>query len=166
MLRAGRWFTTTWSRDSEVVARISVRTGTDEVILSYRHRRGEDPWTDKEYPIRLDWTRCNYGGRRAWFLCPANGCGRRVAVLYLGGSIFACRHCYQLAYDSQREQPYQRALSRAQNIRTKLGGHPGLGYPFPAKPKGMHWRSYEHWRVKANQAESCSWPNWVYKSLA
>ena len=38
----------------------------------------------------------------AAFICPAAGCGRRVAILYRGG-IFACRHCYRLAYASSRE---------------------------------------------------------------
>jgi hypothetical protein len=38
-----------------------------------------------------------------WFICPAVGCGRCVAILY-GGGIFACRHCYRLAYASSREE--------------------------------------------------------------
>ena len=58
---------------------------------------------------------------RVWFRCPARGCGRRVAVLYSGG-IFACRLCYQLVYETQRELPHYRALRRAQAIRMKLGG--------------------------------------------
>ena len=57
------------------------------------------------------------GGRRPWFICSvrANGryCGRRVAVLYLAGELFACRKCYGLAYASQRgvtvSQPAQGA---------------------------------------------------------
>jgi hypothetical protein len=49
-----------------------------------------------EYPVRLEWTGCNLGGRRAWFLCPAQGYGRRVAILFRG-SIFACRHCHKTA---------------------------------------------------------------------
>lgn len=28
-------------------------------------------------------------------------CGRRVGVLYLGGDVFACRHCYNLTYASR-----------------------------------------------------------------
>jgi Transposase DDE domain len=32
----------------------------------------------------LEWTPCNYGGARPWFLCPMDGCRRRVAVLYAG----------------------------------------------------------------------------------
>lgn len=162
-LREGQWFTTTWSRNGEAVGSISGRTESGQVILSYRHRRGDEPWADEKYAVPLDWTRCHYGGYRAWFLCPASGCGRRVAVLYLGGSIFACRHCYGLNYQSQHEQAWDRALSRYQNIRVKLGGEPGCIHPFPDKPKGMHWRTYEHWCMKAEQAESCSWPNWVYR---
>jgi hypothetical protein len=76
-----------------------------------------------------------------------------VAILY-GGSIFACRHCYQLAYDSQREQPYQRALSRAQAIWMKLGGSACTSDDFPPKPKGMHWRTYERLCLEAERAEA------------
>jgi hypothetical protein len=43
---------------------------------------------DYEYAVLLEWTRCHYGGERAWFRCPVIGCGRRVAILY-GGAIFA-----------------------------------------------------------------------------
>ena len=47
---------------------------------------------DEHYAVRIVRTVCNLGGSRAWFICPAVGCGRRVAILY-GGGIFACRHC-------------------------------------------------------------------------
>jgi hypothetical protein len=43
------------------------------VILSYRRRCGDRESMSEEHPVRLDWTACNYGGRRAWFLCPAPG---------------------------------------------------------------------------------------------
>jgi len=51
--------------------------------------------------VHLDWTPCNYGGLRPWFSCM--NCGRMVAVLYLGGKYFACRHCYNLTYTSCQE---------------------------------------------------------------
>ena len=122
LLRAGECFTREWKRHSEVVATISVRIETDQVVLSYRYPTYDDSWTDQEYAVQLEWTPCHYGGSRAWFLCPAKGCGRRVAILYLGGAVFACRHCYQLRYQSHREAPYLRATYRAQAIRIKLGG--------------------------------------------
>jgi hypothetical protein len=126
------WITLTWSRNGEESGSIGIRAEFDRVVLRYRHGQ-EGDWKDEEYSVFLDYTRCNYGGERSWFRCPARVCSRRVAVLY-GGSIFACRHCYQLAYDSQREQAYSRALSRAQAIRVKLGGSPAGD--FPDKPKG------------------------------
>jgi len=95
-----------------------------------------------EYPVYLDWTDCNLAGRRPWFRCPARGCGRRVAILY-GGSIFACRHCHQLAYASQREAGYDRAARKADRIRDKLGWEPGILNGEGGKPKGMHWRTFE-----------------------
>ena len=95
-----------------------------------------------EYPVYLDWSDCHLGGRRAWFRCPACGCGRRVAVLY-GGSIFACRHCHRLAYDSQRERWDDRLTRRADKIRQRLGWEPGILNGHGDKPKGMHRRTYE-----------------------
>ena len=60
---------------------------------------------DFDYKIPLATTPCHFGGKRYWFICPwyANGkyCGKRVGVLYLGGKYFACRHCYNLTYNSR-----------------------------------------------------------------
>jgi len=166
LLVVGRYFGWQWSRDGEVVASISVRTEPAKVILSYRHRRDDaEPWQSKEYPVFLEWTRCNYGGSRAWFICPASGCGRRVAILYLS-SIFACRHCHQLAYPSQREPAHYRALYRAQAILEKLGGSGNMTLPFPSKPNGMHWRTYLRLIREYEGAQSRSWPPWLLKRVA
>ena len=57
--------------------------------------------------IFLTSTPCNYGGKRYWFICPLfnNGaaCGKRVGVLYKVEKYFGCRHCFNLTYDSRRE---------------------------------------------------------------
>lgn len=124
------------------MASIDVRTEPGRVILSYRQRSGGGDWKREEYPVWLDWTACTYGGRRAWFLCPARGCGRRVAILY-GGAIFACRHCYRLAYPSQRETADDRAARRAERIRERLGWEPGILNGEGGKPKGMRRRTFE-----------------------
>jgi len=102
VLRPGYWGGWKWTRDGETVASIQMRAEPNRVILIYRHRSGVGDWKDEEYPVRIVCTPCNLGGSRTWFICPAVGCGRRVAILY-GGGIFACRHCYRLAYPSARE---------------------------------------------------------------
>lgn len=130
--------------NGQTISSIQARTEFNRVILTYLHQRGNSgDWKNKSYPVQLDWTVCNYGGERPWFLCPAKGCGRRVAILY-GGAIFACRHCHQLAYPSQREVDYDRAARRADKIRRRLGWKQGILNPKGwEKPKGMHWRTFE-----------------------
>jgi hypothetical protein len=165
-LRPGTGSSQRWSRRGEPFGSINLNAWDGHVVLSYRTRDpGSEEWEQKEYPVSLEWTRCNYGGERAWFLCPASNCGRRVAILY-GGSIFACRHCHNLAYDSQSETRHGRMLLKAQAIREKLGGTPCVADEFPHKPKGMHWRTYNRLRQKADEAEDQSWPPWVYKMMA
>ena len=148
LLSPGRTFSWQWTREGEVVASIRVRTESDRVILDYRHRGSGEDWESENYPVRLDWTPCNFGGERAWFRCPAVGCGRRVAILY-GGKIFACRRCYQLAYPSQRETTYDRAARQADKIRARLDWEQGILNPKGwMKPKGMHWRTFERLDAK------------------
>ena len=79
-----------------------------------------------------------------------------MAILYLG-KFAVCRHCRQLAYESQREPPHYRALNRAQAIRMKLGGSGSMDEPFPWKPKGMHWRTYLRWVRKSKAIEERLW---------
>ena len=144
VLTASGSFAWHWSRNGEAVASIRARVEEDRLTLIYSHKSRGDDWQAMEYPVRLEWTACTLGGRRVWFLCPANGCGRRVALLYIGGAgIFACRHCYRLAYACQRETADDRAMRRADNIRERLGWQAGIANPSGGKPKGMHWRTFE-----------------------
>lgn len=113
-------------------------------------------WQTMEYPVRLEWTSCNFGGRRAWLVCPAQGCGRRVAVLF-GGSIFACRHCHKLAYQCQRETDDDRAMRRAETIRRRLGWEAGIANPEGGKPKGMHWQTFARLKSEHDAFALASW---------
>jgi hypothetical protein len=118
-----------------------------------RNWRGEyGPIITQRFPIV--WTPCTLGGRRSWFRCEvSNGryCGRRVAILYSGGQLFACRHCYRLAYTSQSETPYLRAIRWVRKIRMRLGAGFSFAEPFPDKPPRMHWRTYFRMRVAAGE---------------
>ena len=76
----------TWSRGGEVTGSINIQSEPGRVILDYRHRDRGGEWQPERYPVYLDTTPCHMGGERHWFLCPARGCGRRVAILYGGQS--------------------------------------------------------------------------------
>jgi hypothetical protein len=83
-----------------------------------------DGATECKYRIQrvpIHRTECHLGGQRPWFNCMAytDGklCGRRVAMLYQAGHMFACRRCLGLVYASQQEVPVTRAVRRAQKIK-------------------------------------------------
>lgn len=143
-LHPASWAMLSWKRRGEQSGSITLRSEGERLILSYQQRRRyrDDAWEPVEQPVHLTWTPCYYGGRRAWFICPGFGCGRRVGKLYAGGRYFLCRHCYDLAYESQRESRASRLQSKAQDIRRRLGGDPSSLAPFPDKPKWMHWDTY------------------------
>jgi hypothetical protein len=142
VLRPGYWGGWQWTCDGETVASIQMRAEQDHILLIYRHRSGGGDWKDEQYPVRIVRTPCHLGGSRPWFICPAIGCGRRVAILYDGG-IFACRHCYQLAYASSRDDAGGRATRRADRLRARLGWAPGILNGEGGKPKWMRWRTFE-----------------------
>jgi pyruvate-formate lyase-activating enzyme len=111
------------------------------MVLSYKTRSNGGDWVDQKYPVHIVRTACNYGGTRAWFLCPAMGCHKRVAVLY-GGSVFACRTCHNLNYRSQQESKLEQPCTQADKIRERLGWQAGILNGSGTKPKGMHQTTY------------------------
>lgn len=142
-----------WSRNGETVATIAMQAGTGNVRLIYRQRTHGGEWRDMAYTVWLAYTPCNLGGQRVWWQCPGAGCGRRVAVLYGGAGIFACRHCYRLAYRSQRDH---NAFRPADKLRAQLGWVPGVLNESGGRPKGMHFKTYirllDQYHTKAARA--------------
>src|SRR4051794_37613430 len=147
-----------WTRDGEKIASINMRTNADRLHLSYRIRNGDGDWQDVDESVRIVRARCRFGGTRPYFICPGVvngiGCGRRVAKLYGSGRYFLCRHCYRLGYSSPSEGAWDRTLRRANKIRQRLGGAPGLASLFPPKPKGMWRRTCAHLRARTLDAET------------
>jgi len=96
-----------WSRGGEKTGSVSYHIdisypGTEHIRFKYTTTiRDTGEKIDRNYRVRLEPTKCNYGGQRWWFIC--NYCQRRVGVLYIGDSDFACRHCYNLTYESRNE---------------------------------------------------------------
>jgi hypothetical protein len=94
------------------------------------------------YKVPIVYSECNYGGQRPWFRCPNTRCDRRVGMLFLRGKYYLCRHCHQLAYETQNMSGPFRLLEQAQNIRERLGGSRSTFERFPERPKGMHRKTY------------------------
>jgi hypothetical protein len=156
-LRAGYCGGWQWTDNGERVAWVEFRPEGDLLVLSYRVRRPDEEWQDVDQPTRIVWIPCRFGGARPYFICPGvvNGiaCRRRVAKLYGAARYFLCRHCYRLAYASQREDRYDRALRQANKIRMRLDGEPGAASLLPERPKGMHRRTYERLQSTVERAE-------------
>ncbi len=155
LLTAGRGGMWSWYSRGELRASIQVQAEDGRVRLTYTATESGER-RNYSYLVRLDWTPCQFGNTRPWFLCPADGCGRRVAILY-GGAVFACRHCYRLAYESQRERDYDRLAGRADKIRRRLGWPVGILNPKGwQKPKGMHWKTFERLNAEHDQLVGAS----------
>jgi hypothetical protein len=157
LLIPGRWFYLRWSRAGRETGSIKGAVeGSDRpkrLLLLYRHWSGPGgEWEDVHESVSLDWTACNFGGVRPWFVCPGTRCGRRIAVLYGPGRYFLCRHCYDLVHERQRENEMHHVLRRAQTIRERLGGSANMMKPFPERPKGMHHETY--WRLREEHDEA------------
>ena len=136
-----------------------VRVEDAAFVLSYRSCRPcSSEWKSNQQRVPIRLTACNLGGQRPWFVCPVYSdgryCGRRAAILYGAGELFGCRRCLGLYYASQQETPLHRALGQARKIRMRLGGSADLLEPFPEKPKGMHRRTFQRLRARADAALS------------
>jgi len=116
----------------ELRASIGYAVGDDAVRLNFAIN-GEP--VAQRVPILH--TGCTYGGTRPWFGCPQ--CGRRMAVLFLAGRAFRCRHCARVVYLSQSLDEMDRAYLRQQKAKAKLN-------PDGTKPPRMHWATFERMR--------------------
>jgi len=151
-LTPGRQSSLKWSRLGRQTGGITIVAHEDHIQLLYNYRRGGvGDWQDVKQQINFTWTDCHYGGRRRWFICPF--CSRRVAVLYGPGKHFACRHCYGLGYESQRENRASRMYRKAGKIRERLGASPAPIDPIWRKPKGMHYKTFSWLKLQAELLE-------------
>ena len=101
--------------------------------------------------IQIQWTLCNYGGKRPWLTCL---CGRRVGRLYRGSGGLGCRHCAEAIYESQTKSRRGRLFQKATRIRARLGdyGRPGIDN-FPPRPFGMQRKIYARLKTQAQIIE-------------
>jgi hypothetical protein len=137
----------TWTRGDLITAQVEIDIQHNQLRIRYTRVSSSGEREPVECVVPIASTPCNYGGVRRWFCCP--DCRKRIAVIYIHGRSCSCRQCSYLVYRSQRERASERARSRAQNIRVRLGGSANLLEPFPAKPKWMRWKNYQSLEIKA-----------------
>jgi hypothetical protein len=135
----GTSMTLTWSKNGRERASVEGKVTEEGLNLSYR-TNGERIC----YVVSIVYTSCHYGGTRPWLKCPK--CDRRVGKIHLNGIMFLCRHCYNLAYESQQTNNVNRSLRKAKLMRKRIGGSLSIFEPIPLKPKGMHRKTY--WRIR------------------
>jgi hypothetical protein len=140
LLEVGCQTTITWSRNRTKTGSVGLTILSGGIRLVYRTRCSGGDWEDINDFIRFVWTATQFGGERRWFQCPS--CEQRCRIIY-GGSYFRCRRCFGLRYETQYEPGFARAATAALKVRDRLGSRGGIDEPFPPKPKGMHWKTYE-----------------------
>jgi hypothetical protein len=157
-LRNGSAGSLKWSCNGRRVNSVGFRMEGNQLILKYRHRSYGGEWENIKEPIHVVRNPCRFGGTRPYFICPGvmNGivCGRRVVMLYAHGNYYFCRKCYRLKYSSQYAGSWDRAMTRANKIRERLGGHWEMDSMLAPRPKGMWRRTYERLCNEVRHAET------------
>lgn len=153
------YFQTYWTerRTGKQVGSMTTYTTPDYVRFIYATTHN---WTgekkDYDYYIEIDWTPCNYGGQRAWFICPE--CGDRAGKLYMKQGLFLCRHCQRLNYYSQQisksDQTLEGIREKICTIQKKLKAKEiDHNCHWVPKPKGMHWDRYSRLLQKMRELQ-------------
>ena len=141
LLVSGNRFSWQWLVNDQQVAGISIRVDWQSMVLSYRLKSTGEV---VEQRVQTQTSPCHVGGQRHWFTCPR--CSKRVAVLYAPRRYFACRQCGGLGYATQKDGVGDRASTKVNKLRKRLGWVTGILNETGGKPKGMHWTTY--WRLK------------------
>jgi hypothetical protein len=88
----------------------------------------------------------HFGGQQWYFRCPVTG--RKCSVVWLppGASRFCSRQAWgkQVAYSTQFESPFDRAISAREKVKSRLiGDVDQREWELVPKPKWMRWHTYE-----------------------
>lgn len=149
-LKAGNegYYHTYWtnSRTRKQAGSMTTYTTTDYIRLIYTTTHN---WTgekkDHDYNVEIDWTPCNYGGQRAWFVCPE--CGEKARKLYMKNSLFYCRKCNNLNYYSQQisktDQLMDGIREKIYRVQKRLKAERNPLSHWEPRPKGMHFVTYQ-----------------------
>lgn len=137
---------------------------SDYLKISYRNQKKHS------YIIPVQKLTCNYGGYRYFFNCPL--CKQRMRILYFSEkSVFLCRKCLNLCYETQRLRPTKRYEHIAKKIKSYIQSREGDFYH--KKPKYMHAHTYEmlkskqfYYEAKSHQALNNELREWYGVKIA
>jgi hypothetical protein len=88
----------------------------------------------------------HFGGRQWYLRCPITRGKCSVVWLPPGASRFCSRQAWgkQVAYSTQFEAPFNRAISAREKVKSRLiGDLDPCDWELPPKPKWMRWHTYE-----------------------
>jgi hypothetical protein len=88
----------------------------------------------------------HFGGQHWYFRCPVTSYKCSVVWLPPGAGQFSSRQAWgtQVAYATQFESPFDRAISARQKVKSRLiGDLDPREWELPPKPKWMRWRTYD-----------------------
>jgi hypothetical protein len=104
----------------------------------------------------------HFGGQQWYFLCPVTH--KKCSVVWLppGADRFCSRQAWgkQVAYATQFEAPFNRAISAREKVKSRLIGDLNpRHWELPPKPKWMRWDTYERladkYRFKQGVIDQC-----------
>jgi hypothetical protein len=84
-------------------------------LIRVEHLENEELQTKE---IKIASISCYYGGFRYLACCPF--CKRRVKMLYFHKYLFACRHCFRMAYPSQNATLSRRVAIKKEKIDKRI----------------------------------------------
>jgi hypothetical protein len=88
----------------------------------------------------------HFGGQQWYFRCPVTSHKCSVVWLPPGANRFCSRQAWgkQVAYSTQFEAPFDRAISAREKVKSRLiGDLNSREWDLPPKPKWMRWPTYE-----------------------
>jgi hypothetical protein len=138
--------------------RVSYFVAADNWLrLTYAYRDRYNHLQSIDLDIGITRIEQHFGGQRAWFAC--NGCGKRVAILYLSGPRVGCRRCLDLIYASQAERYWERAERMTKRLLAKLEEDENTIY----KPKRMRWTTFEKLLARYDELQSVAEDGFLLK---
>lgn len=149
--RAGRLKPGSWG---ECRPGLTLTVKEDHVTLSYVARFQDGSNKAIGEPVSIVRSRRHFGGSVPYFLCPGEGCGRRVSKLYRSSGRYRCRHCSALKYACQYENVYGRTLRRLEKVGEQLEINPRDWTSEIKRPKMMRRKTYKKLVEKFNELDA------------